>query len=96
MDVDSVDAAESSAERLLDAVNPLLPRELSGDPRGESSRKMRDDGPFRPPRPSTKVDVVASMLRLCFLFLIGLHAKRKPTFCDSLRAPPGRRPAVLS
>jgi hypothetical protein len=66
VEVDSVDAAESSPGRPEeedeeDAVNTLLPREDSGDPRGESLRKMREEGPFRPPRPSVKADVLANI-----------------------------------
>lgn len=62
VDEDRVDAAESSPERVEeeDVVNTLLPREDSGESRGESFRKMREEGAFSPPRPSVKAEVLAN------------------------------------
>ena len=60
VDVVSVEAAEFSADLTEeDGDTMLLPLDDVGIQR--SSRKILADGAFRPPSPSTNVDVVASM-----------------------------------
>ena len=64
MDVVSVEAAEFSADLTEeDGDTMLLPLDDVGIQR--SSRKILADGAFRPPNPSTNVEVVANMCLSC-------------------------------